>query len=76
MPEHSEEEETTPTTAIDVQPEIPKEPSPLNVVLGVLSELAPQKEVGESELGGRDEPDKPPSFTSEGNKGKDLPPAG
>lgn len=47
--EHSEEEEAIPTTTVKVQPKIHEEPSPSNVVSGVLNVLAPREEVAESD---------------------------
>lgn len=41
-PNHSEEEEATPRTMVEAQPNILEEPSPSNVVVGVFSERTSQ----------------------------------
>lgn len=61
-PEQSKEEEATPTATAEVRLKIFEEQSPSNVIAGILSELALQKEVAESELGDRDETDEALSF--------------
>lgn len=67
-PEHSEEdEEATPRAVIEVQPKIPNEQSPTNIVAGVLSELAPPEEVAGFESGGGDEHVEAPTFAFKGN---------
>lgn len=72
-PNHFEENEATPTTMVEAQPNVPEEPSPSKVVVEGLSELTPWEEVTESKSGDRGESNKALNFFVEGNKGQDLP---
>lgn len=59
--------------AKEAQPSIPKELSPSNIVTRVLSQLEPQKEVVESESGGKGESNIIHAMLPEENREEDQP---